>query len=231
MYLHPHSSTVRFLRSSPSVLKVTGLRIHFFFLLSSALPAATPVALSAALHCSVAALADKSHHVSLWWLGRCPIPAGQGGDPGAEKRGRLASPAVGGSAGEDAAPSDGGAGRLRQDHARQEGDGRTNHAGSSRHDGPRPQLLQARERGREGGGADSHAALPCHGRGSAGKDAVLLAIGAAHEGRARAGGDVGGGGRKPVVCAVMGDDVDPGAGCASCRAKAFLLRQLRADKV
>ena len=87
------------------------------------------------------------------------------------------------------------------------------------------------ERGREGGGADSHAVVPCRRLGSAGKHAVLLAIGAAHEGRVRAGGDVGGGGRKPVVCAVMGDDVDPGAGCASCRAKALLLQQLHADKV
>ena len=58
---------------------------------------------------------------------------------------------------------------------------------------------------------------------------MLLAIGAAQEGRPRAGGDFGGGGRKPIVCAVMSDEVDPGAGCASCRATAFLLRQLHAD--
>ena len=162
--------------------------------------AATPVTVSAALHCSVAALADKSHNVSLWWLGRCPIQAAQGRDKGEERRGKSS-------------------------HA----------AGSSDAGDARASVTR---------GADSHATLPCRrpstGSGKtplgleeesvrAGRGGVLLAIGAAQEGRPRAGGDFGGGGRKPIVCAVMSDEVDPGAGCASCRATAFLLRQLHAD--
>lgn len=175
---------------------------------------------SAALHCSVAALADKSHHVSLFWLGRCPIQAARGGDKGEEKRGK-GSHAAGSS---DAGNAGYGAG------------------GSELHrHGGDPEAIASVTRG-----ADSHATLPCRRRGTgsgntlrgveeesvrAGRGAVLLAIGAAQEGRPRAGGDFGGGGRKPIVCAVMGDEVDPGAGCSSCRATAFLLRQLHAGNL
>jgi hypothetical protein len=176
------------------------------------------VTVSAALHCSVAALADKSHNVSLWWLGHCPIQAAQGRDKGEEKRSKS-SHAAGSS---DA------------------GDARYGAGGSELHrHGGDPDASASVTRS-----ADSHATLPCRRRSTgsgktllgleeesvrAGRGGVLLAIGAAQEGRPRAGGDFGGGGRKPIVCAVMGDDVDPGAGCASCRATAFLLRQLHAD--
>lgn len=174
---------------------------------------------SAALHCSVVALADKSHHVSLWWLGRCPIQAAHGGAKGDEKKGKD-SQAAGSSYVGDAKYGSGGSELHRH--------------------GEDPEAIASVTRG-----ANSHATLPCCRRSTgsgntqrgveqssvnAGSGGVLLAIGAAQEGRQRAGGDFEGGGRKPIVCAVMGDEVNPGAGCASCRASAFLLRQLHADK-
>jgi len=182
--------------------------------------AGIPIAIAAGLHCSIIALQARTGQVSLWWLGLCPAAAVSGGKGKARGDGSGVGSGGGGSskgaapativasvaapvAASVAAPV---AAPVAEGHAVVVCDSGEERGRSKEDDTTNSDALKENRRNR-----------------------VILAIGSAREAGARAGGDMGGEGRRPVACAVMGVDVDSGdAGCAGCRAKAFLLHQLRA---
>jgi len=166
------------------------------------LPAADPVAVCAGLQCSVVGVRDKVGNVSLWSLGRCPDLSTRRGIARKER----------------ATPVDAGQGKSAL-------------GAESAGIGAQPLSSGAIE-------SVGHAVLCCQGgdggdRVGVKRDTIegasaemTIAIGGAQEkGGAGAGAGAAGWGRKPVVFAVIGQDVDLGAGCAGCRAKAFLMGQ------
>jgi hypothetical protein len=174
---------------------------------TTCLPSGRPVAVAAALQCTVVAFEDKHLSSSLWWLGHCPSPAAEAavrghatGREGVEDAEHNAHPDYHAFVACEGRDSEGLRGHVMK--------------------GNLPKSYRAREPAEQGSEGDAWRE----------RAEVMLVMGSAQGGSLRAGGDISAGGGKAVACAVIGHQVEPGAGCASCRAKAFLLRQLQAGK-
>ena len=151
---------------------------------------------------------DKVGNVSLWSLGRCPDLGSRHGTEAGRK--------------ESAKPGDAGHGKSAQG-ADSAGFGAQSLTSGALETVGHSVLCCQTEDGGEGvgDGADTTA----QSRRGEGADMTIAIGGAQEKGGAAAGAGAAGWGRKPVVFAVIGQDVDLGAGCAGCRAKAFLMEQ------
>jgi hypothetical protein len=171
------------------------------------LPSGRPVAVAVALQCTVVAFEDKPLSSSLWWLGHCPSPAAEAavrgqatGREGVEDVEHNAHPDYHAFVACEGRDSEGLRGHVMK--------------------GKLPKSHRVRESAEQGIEGDAWRE----------RAEVMLVMGSEQGGSSRAVGDISEGGGKPVACAVIGYQVDPGAGCASCRAKTFLLRQVQAAK-